>query len=371
MTEVIKTVAAVAYSEQEPFKVETVELELPRGNEIHVKVAGVGLCHTDLVFKSDAVPYPKPAILGHEGAGTVVSVGSEVTKVKPGDRVIMTFRSCGECDHCHEGNAAYCRTMPMLNFVGRRTDGSCAYRKGDQELSSNFFGQSSFSSIAVSYERNLVKVEDDQAPLEILGPLACGIQTGVGAVTRSLSVKRGSSIAIFGGGSVGLSAVMGAVLQGCLNIILIEPVAERRLLAKELGATHVIDPVTKEDVPTAIKEICSLGVNYVVETTGNPNALVSAMASVGSMAVVGLVGVMPANTQIPMAVNDIVSSGITVRGIIEGDSDPDVFIPELLQYFKAGRLPFDKLVKTYPLKDINLAVEDQHKGRCVKAVLLP
>lgn len=366
----MKTQAAVAYTGQSGFKYETVEIEAPRADEILVRVLGVGLCHTDLVFSSGAAPYPFPAVFGHEGSGVVEAVGADVTKVKPGDSVLITFRSCGACDRCGTGDAAYCRTMPLLNYTGRRTDGTSAVSNEAGPVSSNFFGQSTFAGHAITYERNVVKV-DPSLPVEIMGPLGCGIQTGAGAVMRSLAAKKGSAFLVTGGGSVGLSAVMGAKIQGCATIILVEPMESRRKLAMELGATHCIDPTATADVPAAVRAIAPMGVDNALDTTGIPAVQAAALACLGSKATLGLVGVSAPGTPMPGDVNTVMTFGQAVKGIIEGDSDPDEFIPELIEHFKAGRLPFDKLVKKYRLSEINEAIAAQHHGDCVKAVLIP
>lgn len=366
----MKTQAAVAYTGQPGFKYETVEIEAPRADEILVRVLGVGLCHTDLVFSSGAAPYPFPAVFGHEGAGVVEAVGANVKKVKAGDSVLITFRSCGTCDRCDDGDAAYCRTMPLLNYTGRRTDGTSALSNEAGPVSSNFFGQSTFAQHAITYERNVVKV-DPSLPVEIMGPLGCGIQTGAGAVMRSLAAKKGSAFLVTGGGSVGLSAVMGARIQGCATIILVEPMESRRKLAMELGATHCIDPAATADVPAAVRAIVPMGVDNALDTTGIPAVQAAALASLGSKATLGLVGVSAPGTLLPGDVNSVMTFGQSVKGIIEGDSDPDEFIPELIEHFKAGRLPFDKLVRKYSLSQINEAIAAQHHGDCVKPVLIP
>lgn len=366
----MKTQAAVAYTGQPGFKYETVEIEAPRADEILVRVLGVGLCHTDLVFSSGAAPYPFPAVFGHEGSGVVEAVGANVKKVRVGDSVLITFRSCGTCDRCDDGDAAYCRTMPLLNYTGRRTDGTSTLSNEAGPVSSNFFGQSTFAQHAITYERNVVKV-DPSLPVEIMGPLGCGIQTGAGAVMRSLAAKKGSAFLVTGGGSVGLSAVMGAKIQGCATIILMEPMESRRKLAMELGATHCIDPAATADVPAAVRAIVPMGVDNALDTTGIPAVQAAALASLGSKATLGLVGVSAPGTLLPGDVNSVMTFGQSVKGIIEGDSDPDEFIPELIEHFKAGRLPFDKLVRKYSLSQINEAIAAQHHGECVKPVLIP
>lgn len=364
----MKVTAAVARAPGQPFTIETVELEDPRADEILVRIVGVGLCHTDLAFKASGT-IALPAVLGHEGSGIVEKVGDAVTRVKVGDRVAISFRSCGECVRCRHGEPAYCRTMPMLNYIGMRPDGTRALRDENSGIASNFFGQSSFASHCLTYERNVVKVPDD-VPLELMGPLGCGVQTGAGGVMRSLACEAGSSILILGGGAVGLSAVMGAVIQGCSTIIILEPHASRRALALELGATHVIDPAVAPDLAAAVRAILPEGVDYAFDTTGIPPLLQATMACLGSHGVFGIVGIAPAGTPVPGDLMSLVTFGHTIKGIIEGDSEPDVFIPQMIDLYKEGRLPFDRLIRTYPLSEINQAIADQHHGDCVKVVLL-
>ena len=367
----MKVEALVARGSEDPFSLEELELDEPQADEILVKIAGVGLCHTDLVMKAAGSDfYPLPAVLGHEGSGVVEQVGTNVTKVAPGDRVAITFRSCGGCDRCDTGDAPYCRTFPLLNFAGRRTDESQAYRNGDEFIGGNFFGQSSFSTHALTYERNVVKVPDD-VPLELVGPLGCGVQTGVGGVVNSLAAEAGSSILILGGGAVGLSAVMGAKIQQCGTIIVLEPHATRREMALELGATHVIDPAESPVLADAVRAILPMGVDYAIDTTGIPAVLKATVGALGSKAVFGIIGVAPPGTPLPGEITDLITFGYTIKGIIEGDSDPDEFIPEMMEHFRAGRMPFDKMIRTYPLGDINQAIEDQAAGKCIKVVLLP
>jgi len=364
----MKITAAVTAGPGLPFEMKTLELDAPREDEVLVRIVGVGVCHTDLVFK-DAGMIPAPAVLGHEGSGIVERVGAKVRKVVPGDRVALTFRSCGSCPRCDTGDAAYCHTMPLLNYAGMRPDGSRALSEGGQAVGSNFFGQSSFASHALAYERNIIKVPAD-LPLEIMGPLGCGVQTGAGGIMRSLACKRGSSLLITGGGPVGLSAVMGAKIQGCGTVIVVEPHATRRAMALEFGATHVIDPGAEPELDKAVRAILPVGVDYAFDTTGIPAVQQAVMKALAPKAVFGIVGVAPPETPLPGDVNTAMTYGHTVKGIIEGDSDPDVFLPELVAHFRGGRLPFDRMVKTWPFSQINEAIAAQHRGECVKVVLL-
>jgi aryl-alcohol dehydrogenase len=205
------------------------------------------------------------------------------------------------------------------------------------------------------------------APLEILGPLGCGIQTGAGAVLNTLHPKAGSSIAIFGTGSVGLSAIMAAVVVGCTAIIAIDINPARLKLAKELGATHTINPNETNPVE-AIQEITGIGVNYSLETTGLPQVFRQAADSLALLGVCGLLGLAPLGTEVSFDMNNILF-GRTIRGIIEGDSIPDLFIPKLIQLYLQGRFPFDRLISFYNLEQINQAAADSLQGTAIKPVL--
>jgi aryl-alcohol dehydrogenase len=362
---------AVARAAHQPFSIERASLEEPRADEVLVQILGVGFCHTDLIARDQFIPIPLPAVLGHEGAGVVIGVGREVRKVCPGDRVVLSFSSCGVCKSCGEQLPSYCRQFPLLNYAGGRPDGSSGIRIDGKPVSAHFFGQSSFASHVLTRERNLVKVEVAAAPIELLGPLGCGLQTGAGGVMRSLACAAGSSIAIFGGGPVGLAAVMGAVIRGCATIILVEPVAVRRAMALSLGATHAIDPVGN-DVGKAIRELLPDGVEFAFETSGRENVVETALGSLCSRGLLGLVGVPP-RPESALSINlaTLITYGHRIHGIIEGDSDLDTFIPELIAHHAAGRFPFERLIRKFPLDAINEAVASQTSGECIKAVLVP
>jgi aryl-alcohol dehydrogenase len=367
----MKINAAIARAAHQPFTIEEADIENPRADEVLVKIHGVGLCHTDLIARDQFIPIPLPAILGHEGAGVVVAVGGQVANLKVGDRVVMSFASCGRCRRCAENLPSYCESFPALNYSGRRSDGSSGISINGAPISSSFFGQSSFASHALTQERNVVRVENPDLPLQILGPLGCGFQTGAGAVMRSLACEAGSSICVFGGGPVGLAAVMGAVIKGCTTIILVEPIAARREMAKSLGATHLIDSASGQ-VGEAIRAIVPTGVDYALDSSGREDVIMTALGALGSHGLLGLVGVPPRpESAISVNLASLITFGHRIHGIIEGDSDLDRFIPELLGHFKAGRFPFDTLVKTYPIGQINEAISAQLRGDCIKAVLIP
>lgn len=235
------TRAAVVESGGAPFTLTAVELAEPGPHEVLVRVVATGLCHTDLGAASGGLPFPLPGVLGHEGAGVVEEVGSAVTGVVPGDHVVLSFTSCGDCRNCRGGHPAYCATWLPLNLIGgRRADGSSTISRDGEPLGGHFFGQSSFAERALVDERSLVKVDPD-VPLESIAPLGCGVQTGVGAVWNVLKPRLGDTIVVLGAGAVGLSAVMAAALTPATRIIAVDRVAERLSLAEELGATHTVN----------------------------------------------------------------------------------------------------------------------------------
>ena len=361
-------VAAVTKEAGGAFVIENISVDDPQVGEVLVEIKAVGVCHTDLALASGAFGTQFPAVFGHEGAGVVKSVGTGVSKVKPGDKVLLTFNSCGGCPRCSDHEPAYCHNFMPLNMVSVREDGSTRLSQDGIPISDNFFGQSSFASLAVANERNVVKVADD-ADLTMLAPLGCGVQTGAGGVMRSLNAKPGQSIVVIGGGTVGLSAVLGAVVVGCEPIILIEPQEGRRNLAKELGATHVINPADGETAET-VRAIIPTGVDLVVDSSGHVPALESAINMLGNKGQIGLIG-MPGAMDAALSVPIIhwLTIGGSVKGIVEGDSDPDVFIPELIDHYNNGHLPFDKFVSTYKLDQINEAIHDAHSGKAIKVVL--
>ncbi|QJT05756.1 NAD(P)-dependent alcohol dehydrogenase [Streptomyces asoensis] len=365
----ITTRAAVVESGGAPFTLSDVVLDDPAPHEAVVRLVAAGLCHTDLGVASGGLPFPLPGVLGHEGAGVVESVGSAVTGVAPGDHVVLSFTSCGDCRNCHGGHPAYCATWLPLNLIGgRRADGTSTISRDGEPLGGHFFGQSSFVERALVDERSLVKV-DPAVPLASIAPLGCGVQTGVGAVWNVLKPATGSTIVVLGAGAVGLSAVMAAALTPATTIIAVDRVAERLQLAKELGATHTVD-ASGTPLGEAVAEITGgQGADGIVETTGNTAVLrqgVDALAARGTLVVVGA---PPFGSEVALDVNGLLG-GKRVVGLTLGDSETQSFIPALVELVKAGRLPLDRLIATYPFADIDQAVQDMTAGRTIKPVLL-
>jgi len=253
-------------------------------------MTAAGLCHTDMGVANGALPFPLPGVLGHEGAGIVEQVGSAVTALQPGDHAILSFTSCGTCANCRDGHPAYCATWLPSNLVGgTRADGSTTPRRNGQPLGGHFFGQSSFSELAIVDERSVIKV-DPAVRLELVAPLGCGVQTGAGAVWNVLAPRPGSTLVVLGAGAVGLSSVMAATMSPAARIIAVDRVAERLQLARELGATDTVE-AGPGSLAEAIRQLTGgAGADGVIETTGSTAVLrqgVDALAARGTLVMVG------------------------------------------------------------------------------------
>jgi aryl-alcohol dehydrogenase len=368
MSELRNITAAVVREQGAPFQIEEAKIGEPQAGEILVRIVATGVCHTDIIVRDQYYPVPLPAVLGHEGSGVVEAVGDGVVSVVPGDHVVLTFQSCGKCPPCLSGHPAHCANFFALNFGGARENGSTAISDAHgKSIHDHFFGQSSFSSYAIASERNFVKVGKDM-PLELLGPLGCGIQTGAGAVLRAMKVPAGASFAVFGSGAVGLSAVMAARVAGATTIIAVDVAPSRLDLATELGATHVINS-RESDPVAAIQEITGGGVEYALESSGRPEVLRQAIDALGIRGVCGIVGAPKLGVEASIDVNMVMIPGKRIMGIVEGDVVPQIFIPQLVELYSQGQFPFDKLVKFYDFADINQAVADSESGQTIKPIL--
>lgn len=368
MTDMPNILAAVFNEGATEAKMTRMTLGELHPDDVLVRIVGAGICHTDLTCRNGFMALPRPIILGHEGSGIVERAGSAVTSVAPGDPVVMTFFACGECPRCASGEPAYCAQFFPGNFSARRMDGTTALSCEGVEVGAHFFGQSSFANYSVANYRNVVKIRAD-APLELLGPLGCGIQTGAGSVMNVLKPKPGESLAVFGAGGVGLSAVMAGVVEGCDPIIVVEPNATRRALALELGAHHVIDPIGHADLVATIKELTGGGVYHVVDTCGIPAVVTQAIGALAQHGQIVLLTGTSMEAAITLPLIGLVGIGARIYGVNEGSSVPQEFIPRLVDLIMDGRFPVEKLVKFYDFEQINEALEDQEHGKAIKPIL--
>lgn len=360
----MKIRAAVFREDADGPAIEELELIGPAEGEVLVRVLATGVCHTDMKSAGAGSPVPRPVVLGHEGAGTVEAVGPGVTKVAAGDPVVMTFGSCGQCPSCREAQPAYCAVHN--DFACLRPDGRHYLSANGAPVHGDFFSQSSFATHAIGNQRNVVKVRAD-APLELLGPLGCGIQTGAGAVLNDLRLRPGQSLAIFGVGAVGLAAVMAARIAGAGRIVALDRHAHRLELARELGADDTI-LATGEALAPEVLRLVPGGVDNALDTTGALAVMRQAIDVLAPRGTCGFVATPWDGAELSLSVRHLLK-GRSVRGIVQGDSNPDIFIPRLVDFFMRGSFPFDRLVRFYPFEEIAQAFRDAEEGRTIKPVL--
>lgn len=359
--------AAILRAEGQPLSVEDVKLAELADDEVLVRIAGVGICHTDISAANGMVPLPLPAVLGHEGAGIVEAVGAAVTALVPGDHVVLSFAYCNECDTCKK-TPAYCELFAPLNYFGERLDGTVTLRAGEEEVHGNWFGQSSFASLAITSAHNAVKVPDD-LPLELLGPLGCGLQTGAGAVMNVLRPERGQSLAVFGLGAVGLAAVMAAKALGCAHIIAVDLNPSRLAMAAALGATAVFNPSHTKDLVWDVMNSVPNGVDCSLDAVGNNTVIRQALEILRSPGHCVTVGFQGLQHDITIDQGHLLL-GRRLSGVIEGDADPQTFVPALIQLHRDGKFPFDRLIETFPFDKINEAIDAAAGGGVIKPVVV-
>jgi len=364
----MQILAAVLREPGKAMSIEALDLDDPRPNEIVVEIAGCGVCHTDLSFRDGAWPYPLPAVLGHEGAGTVLAIGSAVTTLSLGDRVVLSFGFCGTCPSCLSGSPATCPNAPLINMRGSRDDGSTTLSQDGSPVHGSFNTQSSFATHVLTEERFATKLPDSVS-LELAGTLGCGVPTGAGSVLNVLEPRPGSTVAVFGLGAVGLSAVAAARFSGCSRVVGVDLNPVRLDLARDFGATDVIDAGTGEPVD-AIHRLVPGGVDGAIEASGAKKALTDAFMSTKPTGTTVVVGAAPIGTQYEI---DSVSllAGRSIRGCTMGLANPRVMIPQLVSMWEQGLLPIGKMSKTFKLNDIESALAASADGSVVKPVLIP
>jgi aryl-alcohol dehydrogenase len=363
----MKITAAVVYERSGPFTVEQLDLCDPRADELLVEVVASGMCATDLHGRDAYYPTKFPKVFGHEGAGIVRSVGNAVASFKPGDHVVMAYPWCGACPNCETRRQSYCLHAFDLKMNGTRPDGSTMHSKNGKRVYSAFFQQSSFGNFTIANERFAVQIRKD-APIEHICALACGGQTGAGAVLNVMKPRSGDSFVVFGVGSVGLSAMMAAKISCCDPVIAVDVHEHRLALARDLGATHTVNHANRSDVVEEIRKIIGPGARYTVETSAVPSVFREAVDCLMPGGTCVLLGSARKGTETSFEV-PFLQNGRTVRGVIQGDSVPKEFIPLLVEHIMAGRFPIEKMISFYPLAEINRAAAESSTGKAIKPVL--
>ncbi|MDQ0983091.1 NAD(P)-dependent alcohol dehydrogenase [Streptomyces sp. V2I9] len=358
--------AAVLRSYEDPFTVEEVVLHSgPADGEALVRIAGCGMCRTDLAVRRSAGRSPLPAVLGHEGSGVVVETGGPATGLSRGDHVVLSFDSCGRCRSCLGAAPAYCDSFAALNLFGGRPENTARFTDAaGGALAPRWFGQSSFAEYALVPARNAVRV-DPSLPLELLGPLGCGFLTGAGAVLHSFGAGPGDTVVVLGAGAVGLAAVMAASASGAVAVA-VDRNPERLALAEKFGAAAVHGDST--GLPDRIRRLTDGGARYALDTTGSARLINDALRGLRPMGHLGLVARLHTGLLLEPGTLD---RGRRVSHICEGDAVPSLLIPRLAGLWRAGLFPFDQLIRTYPLAEVDEAERDCEAGRVVKPVLIP
>ncbi|MCX8033596.1 MAG: NAD(P)-dependent alcohol dehydrogenase [Thermoleophilia bacterium] len=358
------TSAAVLYQPGTPYSMEEVELDDPKAGEVLVRIEACGICHTDATMQ---YIMPMPCVIGHEGVGIIEEVGPGVQDLKPGDRVILSWPACGKCLNCLSGQRYICEEQFGLLFAGSRPDGSRTIKLKGEWIGGAFFQQSSFANHAIASVSTVVKVDKDLPP-ELLAALPCGVMTGAGSVLNTMGMGPQDDLLVFGAGAVGLAAVMAAKLAGVYPIIVVDIKPERLDLALEVGATHVIN-AAQEDVVAKVREILPQGIRFAFDASGSPAPwpIVANLFRYGG--IFGVAGV-PSGMTLGERPTEMFSKAVRVQFIMGGHSIPQVFIPRMIEWYKQGRFPVDRLIMTFPFSQINEAFEASHEGKAVKPVLL-
>ncbi|KAJ5721747.1 uncharacterized protein N7483_009681 [Penicillium malachiteum] len=329
-----------------------------------------GICHTDLASAHGHKGPGLPAILGHEGSGIVEKVGADVRHVEVSDHVLLTYNACLECKPCQRGSPSYCKNGERVCFGGARLDGTKTFSLDGKDINSAYFGQSSFSKRSIVRGFCAVKI-DKSLPLEILCIIGCGIQTGAGTVLNVLKPQVGSSIAIFGVGGVGLAAIMAAKnFTPASKIIAVDIVDLRLDIAKELGATHTVNSKGGDIVALLNSLTDGDGVDRTVDCTGNLTVIQNMIAATANNGIAATVGGAPHGRFVQIEPATWIGRNVSYVGSCQGSSVPKTFIPALVEFWKQGRFPIDKISKSYSYKDVNKAVEDMESGHTIKPVLI-
>jgi aryl-alcohol dehydrogenase len=354
----MKVQAAVHFGKNTELVIQEIDLEEPRPDEVLIKTVACGVCHTDIWVQQN---YANAMVLGHEASGVIERVGSNVETLAAGDHVVIAYNWSGECEACRRGQTWECDYFDD-NFDGLRPDGTTPFSLDGKPVVP-LMREGGFAAKMVCHKNSVIKI-DPSLDLRSFGPLGCGIMTGTGSVLNYLNPESGRPIAVFGTGSVGLSAIMAARIAGCDPIIAIDRVLSRLDLAIELGATHRVDG-EKTDIAKTIKNICG-GVDYAFDTSGS-SRLLDAMRKIlnpgASACGVGISGTLALNEHERR-------NGKSWTTTNTGFSVPPLFIPKLLEYHKAGQFPFEKMLRFYRFDEINEAFAASRACIAVKPVVL-
>jgi NDMA-dependent alcohol dehydrogenase len=352
----------------EPLSIEELEIARPRENEVRVKVVASGICHSDYSVAHGILRSPMPVVLGHEGAGIIEEVGPGVTDLKPGDHVIASLSpSCGNCPMCAEAKPYLCFEMSRVMRDSTQLDGTKRLRRGEEEVG-QLCAIGSFAEQMVIPAGSAIKIRDDAA-LDTVCLIGCGVTTGFGAAVNTAKIESGDSVAVIGCGGVGLSIVQGARVAGAGTIIAIDPVAEKRDLAQQLGATHAIDPFN-EDVAKTVRAITGKGVHHAFEALGRLDTIRQAWDILRPTGEAYVVGMPSLRETLKVPVLGFFAQR-QLRGSVYGSSTPKRDIPKFVDLYKAGELKLDQMITNrIRLDQVNDAFEAMGRGEGARSVIM-
>jgi len=366
----MKTRAAIMYEANQPVVVEEIELDEPKSREVLVKMAATGVCHSDLSAVRGVIHYEEPTVLGHEGAGTIVEVGPDVTSVKPGQHVMLAFIApCGRCFQCSNGRPSICDRHWRDTPRGALFDGTRRFSK-DETRYMHFSRVAAMSEYTVVSEDAVIPIHDD-VPLDKAALVSCGVMTGVGAVTNTANVEIGSTVAVIGVGGAGINVVQGAILRGASQIIAIDISPDRLQWAKQLGATHTINAEDNDPVKQLLQLTDGVGVDYSFEAIGKSVTIEQSFRMLRAGGTAVIIGITGSRDLVRIPAQMFPTGERRIVGSMYGSARVKIDMPRLLDLYRKGRLKLDELVsKTWRLDQINEAFEEMESGHGLRGLIL-
>ncbi len=373
----MKTKAAVLYEMERarpyagthPLALEELELAPPGPGEVLVEIAAAGLCHSDLSVINGTRPWPLPLVLGHEAAGVVREAGAGVTDLKPGDHVVFSFLPvCGRCMNCVSGRGWLCERGVAANRAGTLLTGACRFSHSDGRKLFHHLGVSGFSQFTVAARESLVKI-DSEVPLEIAVLFGCAVMTGVGAVVNTAKVSPGTSVAVFGLGGVGLSAVLGARVAGAWPIVAVDRLAPKLELARQCGATHTVD-ASQADPIAAVRDATNGGAETAIEAVGSEQVIAQAYAATRRGGKTVAIGLPHPSRQLTIPAVSLIAEERQLMGSYMGSCVPQRDIPRFINLYRAGLLPVQLLKsREIQLDQVNEAFDALDRGEVARQVI--
>ncbi|MEM9620061.1 MAG: Zn-dependent alcohol dehydrogenase [Pseudomonadota bacterium] len=356
--------AAVLREVNKPLEIEDIQHGDPAPREVLVRTVCAGVCHSDLHFQNGSYPYPLPAVLGHESAGIVEAVGSDVTYVKPGDHVITCLSAfCGHCEQCLTGHMSLCQE-PELQ---RQPDQPSRLASGDEPIA-QFLNLSSFAEYMLVHEHAIVKVREDM-PLDRAALIGCGVTTGVGAVIHTAAVEPGATVAVIGCGGVGLSAINGAAIAGAARIIAVDMVESKLELARKFGATDIVN-ASQVDAIGEVREMTGGGVHYSFEAIGLKQTAEQAFKMLGFGGTATIIGMIPVGVNIELHGPEFLMER-KMQGSNMGSNRFRVDMPRFVDFYLQGRLHLDDMISgRIKLEDVNEGLAALETGEVARNVIM-